>query len=83
MKNIDNGLKELVLNYPFLKEAIELGIEEKTISTSRIRHKFHIPYPNALKIINIMEKKGLVSEHDELFLRKVLITEEEFAQLFI
>ena len=66
---------------PVLKTAIELAIDEKKISTSLIQRKLSLGYGRAAKLIDVMERRGIVSAPDGQKPRSVLITREQYYEM--
>lgn len=78
----DNILEENEVDI-LLNEAIEAVIETGYASTSFIQRRFKINYIRAGKIIDQMEKRGIISEYMENKPRKVLMTKEKWSKLNI
>lgn len=67
---------------PLEMEAIELALECDTISTSLIQRRLSVGYGRAARIIDTLERKGIVGQFDaSAKKRKVLITREAFMQM--
>lgn len=64
-----------------LSDAIELVIEAQQASVSMLQRKFRIGYNRAARIIDEMEKRGIVSENLGSKPRNVLISKEEFEEI--
>ena len=62
---------------PMLMAAIETALEAGQASTSLLQRRLRVGYTRAGKLIEEMEKRGIVSEHKGAHPRDVLITEEE------
>lgn len=62
---------------PLLEEAIELIIEKNQASASLIQRTFEIDYARAGRIIDQMEKRGVISGYQGSKPRKILITKDE------
>jgi len=60
-----------------LKEVINLVIEQGYCSTSQIQRKFMLGYNRTLKIIEQMEKMGIVGKFRGSKPRKVLIFDKD------
>lgn len=67
---------------PLLPQALKIGIEQNSISTTMVQRKFSIGYPRAARMIDQMEEKGYISQADGVNPRKILITKEEFDSIF-
>ncbi|WIF94693.1 FtsK/SpoIIIE family DNA translocase [Caminicella sporogenes] len=63
-----------------LPEAIELVVNSQQASISMLQRKFRIGYNRAARIIDEMEKRGIVSESQGSKPRNVLISKEEFEE---
>lgn len=61
--------------------AIELAIDEKKISTSLIQRRLSLGYGRAAKLIDVMERRGIVSAPDGQKPRSVLITREQYYEM--
>lgn len=65
-----------------LKDAVEAVIDQGQASTSFIQRKFRIGYSRAARILDQMEERGIVGPFEGSKPRKVLITKEEFYDMF-
>ncbi len=68
-------------NDPMLDSAIELAVESGKISTSLIQRRLQLGYGRAAKIIDMMERRGIVSAPDGQKPRTVLITREQYLEM--
>jgi S-DNA-T family DNA segregation ATPase FtsK/SpoIIIE len=59
---------------PFYDKAVELVIEKGSASTSMIQRVFRIGYNRAARIIETMEREGVVGKTDGVRPREILIT---------
>ena len=66
---------------PMLDSAIELAVESGKISTSLIQRRLQLGYGRAAKIIDMMERRGIVSAPDGQRPRTVLITREQYLEM--
>ncbi|MBR6745578.1 MAG: DNA translocase FtsK [Clostridia bacterium] len=66
---------------PMLNSAIELAVECGKISTSLIQRRLQLGYGRAAKIIDVMERRGIVSASDGQRARTVLITREQYLEM--
>ena len=66
---------------PMLKQAIELAVESGKISTSLIQRKLSLGYGRAAKLIDTMEKMGIVGAPEGNKPRQVLMTQAEYAEM--
>jgi S-DNA-T family DNA segregation ATPase FtsK/SpoIIIE len=57
---------------PFYDKAVELVVEKGQASTSMIQRTFRIGYNRAARIIEMMEREGVVSKMDGVRPREVL-----------
>jgi len=65
---------------PMLRSAIELAIESGKISTSLIQRKLSLGYGRAAKLIDKMEKMGIVGAPEGNKPREVLMSRAEFLE---
>lgn len=65
---------------PMLKNAIELAIESGKISTSLIQRKLSLGYGRAAKLIDRMEKMGIVGAPEGNKPREVLMSRAEYLE---
>ena len=79
LKKLEEKLGEKI--DPFLMEAIDLCTEVGQASTSFIQRRFKIGYARAGKIIDQMEKIGILSKYEGSKPRKVLITGKEWSDI--
>ena len=68
-------------NDPMLESAIELAVECGKISTSLIQRRLQLGYGRAAKIIDMMERRGIVSAPEGQKPRAVLITREQYLEM--
>lgn len=66
---------------PMLHQAIELAVESGKISTSLIQRKLSLGYGRAAKLIDTMEKMGIVGAPEGNKPRQVLMTQAEFLEM--
>ena len=66
---------------PFLMEAIETVVETGQASTSFIQRRFKVGYARAGRIIDEMEKRGIISGYQGSKPREVLMTKERWQEL--
>lgn len=71
-KEIENDTDEL------LNEAVELVVGTKQASVSMLQRRFRIGYNRAARIIDTMEKKGVIGPADGSRPRQVIWSQEEF-----
>jgi len=65
-----------------LAQAVRLLIESGHASISLLQRRLHIGYARAARLIDIMEKKGIVGGYEGSKPRAVLMTLEQFNQVF-
>lgn len=66
---------------PMLDSAIELAVDSGKISTSLIQRRLSLGYGRAAKLIDVMERRGIVSAPDGQKPRTVLITREQYLEM--
>lgn len=66
---------------PMFKNAIELAVDSGKISTSLIQRKLSLGYGRAAKLIDRMEKMGIVGAPEGNKPREVLISRAEFLEM--
>ncbi len=66
---------------PMLGDAIELALESGKISTSLIQRRLSLGYGRAAKLIDVMEKRGIVSPPEGQKPRTVLLTREQYMEM--
>jgi S-DNA-T family DNA segregation ATPase FtsK/SpoIIIE len=74
----DDGEEE---DDPKLDAAIKLAVEQGKISTSLIQRKLSLGYGRAAKIIDVMERRGIVAPPDGQKPREVLISKEQYLEM--
>lgn len=62
-------------------EACEFAVEQNSASTSSLQRRFRIGYNRAARLIDMMEREGMISEAKGSKPREVLITKAELEQL--
>ncbi len=67
---------------PRLPEAVEIVMEAGQASVSMLQRRMRVGYARAGRLIDDMAQRGIVSEADGAKPRSVLITREEFNQMF-
>ena len=65
-----------------LIEAIEMALDEGQISTSHLQRRLSIGYARAGRLMDEMEKRGIVGPSEGAKARKPLITREQYYQMF-
>ncbi|WZL74899.1 DNA translocase FtsK [Clostridiaceae bacterium 35-E11] len=64
-----------------LKDAIELVVETEQASISMLQRRFRIGYNRAARLIDEMEERGIVGQHEGSKPRQVLISKEELEEM--
>ena len=67
----------------YLVTAIENAVDDGQISASMLQRRLSIGYARASRLVDEMEKRGIISEADGAKPRKTLITREEFYEKFL
>ncbi len=67
---------------PRLEEAVEIVIEAGQASTSMLQRRMRVGYARAGRLIDEMERRGIISEADGSKPRNVLISREQMTMLF-
>ena len=67
---------------PRLPEAVEIVIEAGQASISMLQRRMRVGYARAGRLIDEMAQRGIVSEADGAKPRAVLLTREQFRQMF-
>ena len=67
---------------PRLPEAVEIVVEAGQASTSMLQRRMRVGYARAGRLIDEMERRGVISEADGSKPRNVLISREEFNAMF-
>ena len=62
---------------PLYEKALSLIIKEKKVSTSFLQRHFAIGYNRAARIVDVFEKKGIVSAANSMGRREVLVTNND------
>ncbi|MBR6707857.1 MAG: DUF87 domain-containing protein [Clostridia bacterium] len=65
-----------------LEEAIQMAIEDGQTSTSMLQRRLRIGYARAGRLVDEMERRGVVSAQDGSKPRKTLITREQYYDMF-
>lgn len=65
-----------------LPEAVEIVVEMGQASVSMLQRRMRVGYARAGRLIDEMERRGIVSEADGAKPRTVLISREQFKQMF-
>ncbi len=65
-----------------LGAAVRVVLENGVASTSMLQRRLRVGYTRGSRLIDIMEEKGFVSPYEGSKPRKVLISKEQYAELF-
>ena len=65
-----------------LEEAVEIVVEAGQASVSMLQRRMRVGYARAGRLIDEMERRGIVSEADGAKPRSVLVTREQFRMMF-
>ena len=68
---------------PKLKSAIQLAVDSGKISTSLIQRKLSLGYGRAAKLIDVMERRGIVAPPDGQKPREVLLSKEDYLRMMM
>lgn len=77
---VDDALSKVSENDRLLSEAINLVIHKGIASTSLLQRELKLGYAQAARLLDLMEKRGIVGPYNESKPRKVLISNECWAQ---
>ena len=64
-------------NDPLYEKALSLILKEKKVSTSFLQRHFAIGYNRAARMVDIFEKKGIISAANSMGRRQVLIDKND------
>ncbi|MCL0100231.1 DNA translocase FtsK [Peptococcaceae bacterium] len=74
--------KDVELEDELLPKAVQIVIEQGQASISMLQRRLRIGYSRAARLIDIMEHRGIIGSYEGSKPRPVLITMEQFNQLF-
>ena len=66
---------------PLLEDAIELVVEMGTASTSMLQRKMRLGYTRAGRLMDMLERRGVISGYEGSKPRQVLITEADLPRV--
>lgn len=64
-----------------LPKAIEIAVENQTISTSLLQRKLKLGYARAARIVDELEQRGIVGPYEGAKPRKVLLTKQQWYEM--
>ena len=64
-----------------LQQAIEMAVEDGSTSTSMLQRRLRVGYARAGRLIDEMEKRGIISQSEGSKPRKTIITREQYYEL--
>ena len=64
-----------------LQQAIEMAVEDGQTSTSMLQRRLRVGYARAGRLIDEMEKRGIISQSEGSKPRKTLLTREQYYEL--
>ncbi len=70
-----------VTDTSLLAQCIEMAVEDGQVSTSMLQRRLRVGYSRAGRLVDEMEKRGIVSQQDGSKPRQCLISKEEFEQM--
>ena len=78
----EGGGGDELLSDEMILPAIQVSIDEQTVSTSLLQRKLKLGYSRAAKIIDILEQRGYVSKFEPSIKgRRINITQNELEEL--
>ena len=66
---------------PMLAEAIQLVVEMNTASTSMLQRRLRLGYTRAGRVIDMLERRGIISGYEGSKPRQVLVTESDLPRV--
>jgi S-DNA-T family DNA segregation ATPase FtsK/SpoIIIE len=66
---------------PLLDKAIEIVVQTQTASVSLIQRRLRVGYTRAGRLIDMLERRGIISGYEGSKPRRVLVDEAELARL--
>lgn len=75
-------IRPTVVEDSYIKEAMRIAIQGKNVSISLLQRRLGVGYPKAGKIIDALEAKGYISSVGDNNKRRILMTAEQFEEIF-
>jgi DNA segregation ATPase FtsK/SpoIIIE, S-DNA-T family len=66
---------------PLLEKAIEIAVQTQTASVSLLQRRLRVGYTRAGRLIDMLERRGIISGYEGSKPRRVLVTEEDLARV--
>ena len=66
---------------PLLEKAIEIAVQTQTASVSLLQRRLRVGYTRAGRLVDMLERRGIISGYEGSKPRRVLVTEEDVARL--
>jgi len=66
---------------PLLDKAIEIAVQTQTASVSLLQRRLRVGYTRAGRLIDMLERRGIISGYEGSKPRRVLVTEEDLARV--
>jgi S-DNA-T family DNA segregation ATPase FtsK/SpoIIIE len=66
---------------PLLDKAIEIAVQTQTASVSLLQRRLRVGYTRAGRLIDMLERRGIISGYEGSKPRRVLVTEDDLARV--
>ena len=66
---------------PLLDKAIEIVVQTQTASVSLLQRRLRVGYTRAGRLIDMLERRGIISGYEGSKPRRVLVSETDFARV--
>jgi DNA segregation ATPase FtsK/SpoIIIE, S-DNA-T family len=66
---------------PLLAKAIEIAVQTQTASVSLLQRRLRVGYTRAGRLIDMLERRGIISGYEGSKPRRVLVTEDDLARV--
>ncbi|MBE3551226.1 MAG: DNA translocase FtsK [Brockia lithotrophica] len=80
LRSVEEGADEPEVEDELFEPAVRLVLETKQASVSLLQRRFAIGYSRAARLIDIMERKGIVGPYEGSRPRKVLVDDYDFGR---